>query len=548
MARILICDDQEMMRDSLAGLLAKEGHDVTAVGDGASAVARVESSKFDLLLTDLRMPKMTGLELLSEIKRLRPELPVVLMTAYATVQTAVEAMRAGAYDYIQKPFDGEELKLLVDRTLEHARLKLENAALRAAAGSEVERPLVGAGPSMREIRARLELIARSSATVLVRGESGTGKEVVARFIHARSARAERPFLAVNCAALSENLLESELFGHEKGAFTGADKLRRGRFELADGGTLLLDEISEIPPALQAKLLRVLQESAFERVGSSVTQRVDVRVIATTNRELEKAVAEGKFREDLFYRLNVVPVELPPLRERLEDVPELARHFLEQIARRERSVVRHLEPEAVRVLQRYAWPGNVRELQNIIERACVLETVPGVIRAATLEPWLRPRSALVPPAGGAGVAGGAAVSSGMASPGGVPSPGGAAAVHGGGLQGDRTWDVGGTWEVAAAGVGVGSGGKVTTLAGAAVGMEAGGPAASEPGRAASVEVLAGAAVTRPLAEIEREVILRTLRQFKGHRVKTAKALGIGVRTLGMKLKKWKEEGVPEALSV
>lgn len=483
MARILICDDQEMMRDSLAGLLAREGHDVVAVGDGASAIAKVEGGRFDLLMTDLKMPKMTGIELLKEVKRLRGELPVVLMTAFATVQTAVEAMRLGAYDYIQKPFDGDEVKLLVERTLEHSRLKLENAALRAAAGGDVERPLVGSGPSMREIKARLDLVAKSSATVLVRGESGTGKEVVARYIHGHSSRADRPFLAVNCAALSEHLLESELFGHEKGAFTGADKLRRGRFELADGGTLLLDEISEIAPGLQAKLLRVLQESAFERVGSSVTQRVDVRVIATTNRELEKSVAEGKFREDLFYRLNVVPVELPALRERLEDVPELAKHFLQQIARRERSVVRHLEPDAVRLLQRYPWPGNVRELQNIVERACVLEVVPGVIRASTLEPWLRHRSVAMAEAGG----------------------------------------VGGRMEMK----------EALPVGGASGRLNGDGELGAGP---------------RPLAEIEREVILRTLGQFKGHRVKTAQALGIGVRTLGMKLKKWKEEGVAEAMEV
>ena len=219
------------------------------------------------------------------------------------------------------------------------------------------------------------MVAKSSATVLIRGESGTGKEVVARAIHTASERAERPMLAVNCAALSENLLESELFGHEKGAFTGADRLRRGRFELADGGTLLLDEISEIAPALQAKLLRVLQESQFERVGSSMTQQVDVRVVATTNRDLESAVAEGKFRRDLFYRLNVVPVDLPPLRQRVEDIPELCRHFLHSIARRENKPFRHIESEALRVLQRYNWPGNIRELQNIVERAGVLEQDP-----------------------------------------------------------------------------------------------------------------------------------------------------------------------------
>ncbi len=451
MARILVVDDQELMRDSLAATLAREGHEVAAAGDGPAAVGKLTAGKFDLLISDLKMPRMTGMELLAEAKKLRPEMPVVLMTAFATVQTAVEAMKLGAYDYIQKPFDGEEIKLLVDRTLEHNRLIRENQAFRSMTELTAPRPLIGSSAIMEEIRKRIELVAKSSATVLIRGESGTGKEVVARAIHAASERRERPLLAVNCAALSENLLESELFGHEKGAFTGADRLRRGRFELADGGTLLLDEISEIAPSLQAKLLRVLQESAFERVGSSLTQQVDVRVIATTNRDLEKSVAEGKFRGDLFYRLNVVPIELAPLRSRSEDVPELCRHFLHQIARREKSVFRHIESDAVRMLQRYPWPGNVRELQNIIERAGVLESEPGVVRASTLEPWL----------------------------------------------------------------------KIGTTA------------------APVVDGLAG----KPLADIEKQVILSTLQQFRGHRIKTATALGIGVRTLGMKLKRWREEGEP-----
>jgi DNA-binding NtrC family response regulator len=456
MARILVVDDQELMRDSLAANLVREGHDVVATHDGAIAVSKLEgSTRFDLLITDLKMPKMTGIELLGEAKRLRPEMPVVLMTAFASVQTAVEAMKLGAYDYIQKPFDGDEIKHLVDRTLEHTRLIKENQALRTVVAEQqnAPRPLVGSGSAMGEVKRKIELVAKSNATVLIRGESGTGKEVVARAIHAASERRERPMLAVNCAALSENLLESELFGHEKGAFTGADKMRRGRFELADGGTLLLDEISEIAPALQAKLLRVLQENAFERVGSSVTQQVDVRVIATSNRDLEMSVEEGKFRQDLFYRLNVVPIELPPLRQRSEDLPELCRHFLHGIAKRDNTAYRHMESEATRVLQRYHWPGNVRELQNIIERATILETEPGIIRAATIEPWLKTR---------------------------------------------------GTTAVASA-----------------------------------VEDLAG----KPLADIEKQVILSTLHQFKGHRVKTAGALGIGVRTLGMKLKRWKEDGEP-----
>jgi DNA-binding NtrC family response regulator len=451
MAKILVVDDQDMMRDSLAATLVREGHEVIAATDGAAAVTRLNGGKFDMMITDLKMPKMTGIELLAEAKKLRPEMPVVLMTAFATVSTAVEAMKLGAYDYIQKPFDGDEIKHLVDRTLEHNRLIRENQALRSMAEVSSPRPLIGSGEAMAEVKKKIDLVARSNATVLIRGESGTGKEVVARAIHNASDRKDRPMLAVNCAALSESLLESELFGHEKGAFTGADRMRRGRFELADGGTLLLDEISEIAPALQAKLLRVLQENAFERVGSSLTQSVDVRVIATTNRDLEDAVEEGKFRQDLFYRLNVVPIELPPLRERVEDIPELCRHFLHNVAKREQNAFRHIEPEAIRVLQKYPWPGNVRELQNIMERATVLETAPGVIQAQTIEPWLKVRG--------------------------------------------------------------------------------------------STEAVAADLAGKPLADIEKQVILSTLESFKGHRIKTATALGIGVRTLGMKLKRWREEGEP-----
>ncbi len=447
MARILVVDDQELMRDSLAATLARQGHEIVAACDGAGALSRLAEGRFDLMMTDLKMPKMTGIELLAEAKRLRGEMPVVLMTAFATVQTAVEAMKMGAYDYIQKPFDGEEVKLLVERTLEHNRLIKENQALRTMTEFLSSKPLVGSGALMSQVRTCIERVARSSATVLIRGESGTGKELVARAIHAASGRRDAPMLAVNCAALSENLLESELFGHEKGAFTGADRLRRGRFELADGGTLLLDEISEIAPGLQAKLLRVLQENQFERVGSSITQKVDVRIIATSNRDLEASVRDGKFRHDLFFRLNVVPIELPALRQRTEDIADLARHFLHQLAKRENRPFRHLEAEALRLMQRYSWPGNVRELQNIVERAEVLETEEGVIRAATIGPWLQTRLGTAPAA-----------------------------------------------------------------------------------------ALAG----QPLADVEKQVILSTLRQFQGHRVKTAGVLGIGVRTLGLKLKKWKDE--------
>ena len=449
MARILVVDDEEMMRDSLAANLVRDGHEAIAASDGQAGIAKLSSTRIDLVITDLRMPRMTGMDLLAEIKKLKPDVPVVLMTAFASIPDAVKAMKLGAYDYIQKPFDYDEAKLLIERALDHSRLQKENAAYRSMNEISSPKPLIGNSDLMGDVKKNIELVAKSTATVLIRGESGTGKEVVARAIHAASDRAERPMLAVNCAALSENLLESELFGHEKGAFTGADRLRRGRFELADGGTLLLDEISEIAPALQAKLLRVLQENQFERVGSSMTQQVDVRVIATTNRDLETCVAEGKFRQDLFYRLNVVPVELPPLRQRTDDIPELCRHFLHGIARRENKPFRHIESEALRLLQRYNGPGNIRELQNIIERAGVLETEPGVIRATTIEPWL----------------------------------------------------------------------KVNDATGA------------------SIDALAG----KPLADIEKQVILSTLQQFRGHRIKTAHALGIGVRTLGMKLKRWREEG-------
>ena len=450
MAKILVVDDTELMRDSVVTTLVREKHDVVAAGDGQAAVGKLTSTKFDLLISDVRMPKMTGMELLAEVKKIQPDLPVVLMTAFAEVSTAVEAMKLGAYDYIQKPFDGDQLKLMVDRALDHSRLVRENAALRRMNEStNAPRPLIGNGAAMADVKSTITKVAGSTATVLICGESGTGKEMVARAIHNESERRERPFLAVNCAALSENLLESELFGHEKGAFTGADRLRRGRFELADGGTILLDEISEIAPTLQAKLLRVLQESAFERVGSSVTQQVDVRVVATTNRDLAKEVREGRFRQDLYFRLDVVPIKLPPLRDRLEDIPELVRHFLHSIAKRESKAFRHIEPEAVRLLQKYNWPGKVRELQNIVERAGVLEMEPGVVRAVTIQPWLK-------------------------------------------VFGDLS---------------------------------------------SMGDSLAG----KQLADIEKQVILSTLERFKGHRIRTATSLGIGVRTLGMKLKKWRDDG-------
>ena len=458
--RVLLVDDDDLMRDSVGRTLIRGGFDIVACNSGDQALRRMaEPGRYDLLLTDLKMPGMNGIELLAEAQKIRPELPIVLMTAFASVKTAVQAMQRGAHDYIQKPFEKDDLLRVVGRTIEHARLKKENTALKIAVREgDGSRPMIGKSMAMERVRRTVEQVATSAATVLIRGESGTGKEVVARLIHHVSPRSAKPFLAVNCAALSEHLLESELFGHEKGAFTGADSMRQGRFELADGGTLLLDEISEIPPSLQAKLLRVLQEQSFERVGGSVTHRVDVRLIATSNRDLEQAVASGDFREDLFYRLNVVPVKLPALRDRTEDIPDLVRHFLRRIAGREGQQLREMDPAAMTLLQRYPWPGNVRELQNIIERAAVLETDPECIRVETVSPWLADLPEQSQPSGGL--------------------------------------------------------------------------------RLAATDPLE----TIPLAEVEKRVILETLSRFEGHRAKTATALGIGLRTLGIKLKKWKEEGV------
>ena len=394
MSRILVVDDKELMRDSVATTLVRRGHTVVTVGSAKQALEKLALKPCDAVITDLQMPEMDGLELLRGIRRIDEQIPVVLMTAYGTVETAVAAMKEGAYDYITKPFSGDELMVAVERAIRHSELTRENQILKASAATtgtrvDADHQLIGSTHAVTELRERLTQIADSHGTVLITGESGSGKEVAARWIHSRSPRADKPFLAINCAALSTNLLESELFGHEKGAFTGADKLRKGRFELADGGTLLLDEISEIAPEIQAKLLRVLQEHTFERVGSSDSRGVDVRVIATTNRDLPSEVAAGRFRQDLYFRLNVLPVSMPPLRTHVNDIDALAAHFLKQVAAREGKAVKSIEPGAMELMKNYAWPGNVRELQNICERAAVL-TTGSVIAASLLEPWLTGR--------------------------------------------------------------------------------------------------------------------------------------------------------------
>jgi DNA-binding NtrC family response regulator len=368
MKRILIADDKASMREMLTQAMEAKGFDVVAVPDGNAALEQAEAG-VDLVITDLRMPGKDGVEVLGGVKRISPETEVIVMTAFGTVENAVEAMRLGAFDYILKPFSIDELELKVDRALDRGRLASEVQYLKEEDARRTG-PMIGEGEVMRAVQKLIDKVAASASPVLVLGESGTGKELVAREIHRRSARSGGPFVAVNCAALSEGVLESELFGHEKGAFTGAMTGRKGRFELADGGTLFLDEIGELPAAVQVKLLRVLQDTEFERVGGNKSIRVDTRIVAATHKDLKKAIPKGEFREDLYYRLNVISIELPPLRDRREDIPALAEHFLARYAR-ELAKPARLSAEVLDRLIHYRWPGNIRELQNVLERAVVL---------------------------------------------------------------------------------------------------------------------------------------------------------------------------------
>jgi DNA-binding NtrC family response regulator len=370
--KILVVDDEPSARTALAELLRSEDYEIETAGDGFKALGRLQDSTPDLVLTDLNMPGMDGVELLRKLKEDRPELPVVLMTAFAGVETAVSAMRDGAEDYLTKPLNTDELLIVLTRAIDASKLRREANELR---GRLKERysfaNIVGASPEMQRVFKSVAQIAPSRATVLLTGESGTGKELVAAAIHQNSPRAAGPFVKLHCAALAESLLESELFGHERGAYTGADRKREGRFEQANGGTLFLDEIGEISTSTQVKLLRVLQEREFERVGGSQTLRVDVRVIAATNRDLKEMVVAGTFREDLFYRLNVINLTLPSLRQRPTDVPALAMHFLKRYSDENAKTVNTISPEALSQITSYNWPGNVRELENVIERAVVL---------------------------------------------------------------------------------------------------------------------------------------------------------------------------------
>lgn len=506
MNSILVVDDKDLMRESVMTTLERAGFSVRGAIDAATALSAIAEQRPDVVVTDMRMPGMTGIELIERINQIDDELPVVLMTAFGTIDTAVQAMRLGAFDYLTKPFEGDELIITIKRAVEHRRIRRENALLRVVQPqAPVSRlqgvgRLIGTSPAMQTLREEIEAIAGSSGTVLITGESGVGKEVVSRALHETSPRGEGSFLAVNCAALSESLLESELFGHERGAFTGAERQRKGRFELADGGTLLLDEISEVSPAIQAKLLRVLQERAFERVGSSITIGVDVRVVCTSNRDLPLCVQRGEFRQDLYFRLNVLPIRVPSLRERAEDVPLLAEHFIAQVCAREGRSVLGLESRTAQVMMNYAWPGNVRELQNICERAVVLSSsirngAATSVRHELIEGWLASSASVLPAREGT--------------------------------------------QLSARNISNASGETLPTAE-----MM---PTQARPSMAELVVGNTGnnENVSKPsmvLEDLERGAILDALERFGGHRQRTADALGIGVRTLGLKIKKWKEQGV------
>jgi len=371
-ARLLVVDDEEPQRLMLGNLLGRAGFDAVTAGSGEQALARLAEGPFDLLLTDQRMPGMDGLELLERARRVRHDLPIVLMTAYGTVSTAVEAMKRGASDYLTKPFERDELMVVIEKVLRQRRLEDEVVSLRGALRERYRLDnLIGASAAMQEVFALIERVSAADVPVLITGESGTGKELVARAIHQNSPRSGGPFVALNCAAVPESLLESEFFGHERGAFTGAVRTHTGRFEQADGGTLFLDEIGAMRVDLQAKLLRALQEGEIQRLGASAPRKVDVRILAATCEDLEQSIRKRTFREDLYYRLNVVPIELPPLRERPEDLSLLVDHFVSRAARKFGRGEIGVAPEVVDRLQRHMWPGNVRELENCIERMVVL---------------------------------------------------------------------------------------------------------------------------------------------------------------------------------
>jgi two-component system nitrogen regulation response regulator NtrX len=384
---ILIVDDEPAIQSSLRGVLEDEGYRVTAVGSGAEAIGVVADEVPDVVFLDIWMPGLDGLETLAQLKRVRPEAAIVMISGHATIETAVKATRLGAYDFIEKPLSLDKTLVTVTRALEHIRLESENQSLREKLDERSQ--LIGETLVMRALRDQIAMAAPTNGRVLIHGENGSGKELVARAVHAHSARRERAFVEVNCAAIPEELIESELFGHERGAFTGAHARRRGRFELADGGTIFLDEIGDMSFKTQAKVLRALEEQSFERIGGKDTVKVDVRVIAASNRNLEALIRDGRFREDLFYRLNVIPIEVPPLRARAEDIPLLVEHFIRTFSAENGKRVKTLSGEALAYFLAYDWPGNVRELRNMVERLVIMAPR-AVIEAEDLPAPLRPK--------------------------------------------------------------------------------------------------------------------------------------------------------------
>src|SRR5438876_1864253 len=372
MPAILIVEDEAKMRRLLELNLGEDGFTTLSAGDAEAGLKLLRENSVDLVVTDLKLPGMNGLEFLQAIKRQNAALPVVVMTAFGSVETAVEAMKAGASDYVLKPFSLTEMRMVIHKELDVRNLREENRSLREALGKRYAHPNVGPrSPKMHEVLATVERVAPTNSTVLLGGESGVGKDLIARAIHEKSRRARGPFIKINSSAIPESLLESELFGYEKGAFTGANASKPGKFELADKGTLFLDEIGDVPPAIQVKLLRVLQEREFERLGGTRTVKVDVRLIAATNRDLRAALEEGTFREDLYYRLNVVPIDIAPLRERREDIPDLVHLFITRFSAESVKKITGVKPEALQMLVNHHWPGNVRELQNVVERSAAL---------------------------------------------------------------------------------------------------------------------------------------------------------------------------------
>jgi two-component system, NtrC family, response regulator PilR len=399
--RILVVDDERSMRELLMIVLRREGHQVHLAEDGKSAVATMERQAIDVLISDIKMPGMSGVDVLREAKRIDPDIVGIMITAYASTESAVEALRLGAYDYLTKPFDVEELKAKVNNALERRSLRQENVLLKRAlrTGSAFAN-IIGRSKAMQDVFDLIETVAPTNSTILVTGESGTGKELVARAIHVNSLRRDHPFVALNCGALPETLLESELFGHMRGAFTGAAVTKKGLLETAERGTVFLDEISEMTPLMQVKLLRVLQERKFRRLGGNEEVDADIRIIAASNQNLPAAVAEGRFREDLFYRINVIPIQLPALRERREDIAPLAEHFTAKYRERTAKSISGLTGEAIRALEAADWPGNVRQLENVIERAVALERGP-MIQLSSLPADVRQKTdtPAAAPAGG-----------------------------------------------------------------------------------------------------------------------------------------------------